>query len=133
MLNITPYEMLYGVAPRNSDPIHFASQLFGEERLLAIEDKKDQIPDKFTQKQADKWSPEFEYKKDDTVLVKREKKLKIQAPWYKTPYLIYQVHENNIYDLIDKDEMFFRSRANGKNLKLYHDNTEIFTHFKISN
>ena len=79
-LNITPYEMLYGVAPRNSDPIHFASQLLGEERLLALEDKRDQVHDKFTQRQADKWSPELDYKKGDTVLIKREKKLKIQAP-----------------------------------------------------
>ena len=46
--------MLYAVAPRNSDPIHFASQLFREERLLALEDKRDQVHDKFTQKQAGK-------------------------------------------------------------------------------
>jgi len=52
--------MLYAVAPRNSDPIHFASQLFREERLLALEDKRDQVHDKFTQKQADKWSPELD-------------------------------------------------------------------------
>ena len=69
----------------------------------------------------------------DTVLAKRGKKLKIQAPWYETPYLICQVHENNTYDLIDKDAEFFRSRVNGKNLKSYHDNTGMFTHFKISN
>jgi len=81
-------------------------------------------------KQADKWSTELDYKKGDTVLVKREKKLKIQAPWSETAYLIYQVHENNIYDLIDKDREFFRSRVNSKNLKLYHDNTGIFAHFQ---
>ena len=46
--------------------------------------------------------------------MQREKKLKIQAPWYETPYLIYQVHENNTYDLIDKDGKFFRSRVKGK-------------------
>ena len=67
------------------------------------------------------------------MLVKREKKLKIQVPWYKTSYLIYQVHENNTHDLIDKDGEFFRSRVNSTNLKLYHDNTKIFAHFKISN
>jgi len=79
-LNITPYEMLYGVAPRNSDSIYFASQLLGEERLLALEDKRDQVYDKFTQKQADKWSPELDYKKGDIILVKTEKKLKIHSP-----------------------------------------------------
>ena len=100
---------------------------------MALEDKRDQVHDKFTQKQADKWFLELDYKKGDTVLVKREKKLKIQAPWSETAYLIYQVHENNTYDLIDKDGKFFRSRVNGKNLKLYHDNTGIFAHFKISN
>jgi len=78
--NITLYEILYGTAPRNSDPIHFASQLLGEERLLALEDKEDQVHDKFTQRQVDKWSSELDYKKGNTVLVKREKKLKIQAP-----------------------------------------------------
>ena len=78
-LNVTPYEILYRVASRNSDPIYFALQLLEEERLLALEDKRDQVHDKFTQKQADKWSPELAYKKGDTVLVKREKKLKIQA------------------------------------------------------
>ena len=46
--------MLYGVAPRNSDPIHFASQLLREERLLALEDKRNRVHDKFTQKQAGK-------------------------------------------------------------------------------
>ena len=35
--------------------------------------------------------------------------------------------------MIDNDGEFFRSRVNGKNLKLYHDNTGIFAHFKISN
>ena len=35
--------------------------------------------------------------------------------------------------MIDKDGEVFRSRVNGKNLKLYHDNTGIFAHFKISN
>jgi len=71
--------MLYEVAPRNSDPIYFTSQLLEEEWLLALEDKKDQVQDKFTQKQADKWSPELDYKKSDTVLEKKEKKLKVQA------------------------------------------------------
>ena len=79
-LNVTPYEILYRVASRNSDPIHFASQLFREERLLALEDKRDQVHDKFTQKQADKESLALGYKKGKTVLVQREKKLKIQAP-----------------------------------------------------
>ena len=36
-------------------------------------------------------------------------------------------------DLIDKDGEFFSSRVNGKNLKSYHDNTGMFTHFNISN
>jgi len=106
--------MLYEVAPRNSDLIYFAFQLLGEERLPALEDKRDQVYDKFTKRQANKWSPELDYKRGDTVLVKRLKKLKIQAPWYETPYLIYQVHENNTYDLIDKDDEFFRSRVNRK-------------------
>jgi len=56
------------------------------------------------------------------MLVKRE-----------TSYLVYEVHENNIYNLIHKDREFFRSRVNSTNLKLYHDNTKIFAHFKISN
>ena len=60
------------------------------------------------------------------MLMKREKNLKMQAPWYETPCLIYQVHENNTYDLIDKDGEFFRSTVIGKNLKLYHDNTGVF-------
>jgi len=72
--------MLYGVAPRNSDSIYFGSQLLGEERLLALEDKRDLVHDKFTKRQANKWSPELDYKRSDTVLVKRVKKLKIQAP-----------------------------------------------------
>ena len=33
------------VAPRNSGPIHFTSQLLAEERLLALEDKRDQVHD----------------------------------------------------------------------------------------
>ena len=132
-LNITPYEMLYGVAPRNSDPIHFASQLLGEERLLALEDKRDQVHSKLAEKQADRWAPELDYKKGNLVLVKRGKKLKIQPPWYETPYMIYQGHENNTYDLIDKDGEFFRSRVNAKILKLYHDKTGMFAHFKTSN
>ena len=86
-----------------------------------------------TQKQRDKWSPELDYKKGDTVLVRWEKKLKIQVLWYDTSYLIYQVHENNTYNLIDKDREFFRSKVNSKNLKLYYDNTRIFAHFKVSN
>ena len=130
-LNITPYEMLYGVAPRNSDPIQFASQLLEEESLLALEDKRDQVYNKFNKRQAHKWFPEHDYKKGDTVLVKRGKKRKIQTPWYETPYLIYQAHENNTYDLIDTDGEFFRSRVNGKNLKSYHDNIGMFTHFNI--
>ena len=97
-----------------------------------MKDKRDQVHDEFTQKQADKWSPELDYKKDDTIFLKREKKLEIQVPWYETPYRIYQVYENNTCNLIDKNGEFFRSRVNGKNLKLYHDNTEIFTSFKIS-
>ena len=68
--------MLYGVAPRNSDPIHFASQLLGEERLLALEDKRDQVHDKFTQRQADKWSPELDYKKLILCLQKEKRNLK---------------------------------------------------------
>ena len=64
--------MLYGIAPRDSDPIYFASQLLGKERLLALEDNRDQVHDKFTQKQADKWSLVLDYKKGDTVLVKRK-------------------------------------------------------------
>ena len=71
--------MLYEVAPRNSDPIYFTSQLLEEEWLLALEDKKDQVHDKFLQKQADKWSPKLDYKKDDTMLMKGERNLKIQA------------------------------------------------------
>ena len=81
----------------------------------------------------DKCSPKLDYKKCDTVLMTREKKLKFQALWYEIPYLIYQAHENNTYDLINKDREFFRLRVNDKNLMLYHDNTEIFARFKVSN
>jgi len=28
-LKTTPYEMLFGIRPRNSDPVHFATQLKG--------------------------------------------------------------------------------------------------------
>ena len=115
------------VAPRNSGPIHFTSQLLAEERLLALEDKRDQVHDKFTKRQVNKWSPELDYKKADTVRVKRGKKLKIQVLWYETPYLIYQVHENNTYDLIDKYSKFF-----SKNLRSYRNNTGMFNHSKIS-
>jgi len=72
--------MLYEVVPRNCDSIHFASQLLGEERLLALDHKRDQVHNKFTQKQVDKWSLKLDYKKSNTMLVKRVKKLKIQLP-----------------------------------------------------
>jgi len=68
-LNITLYEMLYEVALRNSDSIHFASQLLEKERLLVIKDKRDQVYNKLAKKQADKWAPELDFKKGDIVLM----------------------------------------------------------------
>ena len=39
-LNITMFEILYKGVSRNSDPIHFASQLLREKGLLALEVKE---------------------------------------------------------------------------------------------
>ena len=128
-LGITPYEMLYGVRPRNSDPIQLAAQTLGEERLLAMTDQRNQIHDNLVQNQSYQWTPELNYKKGDLVLIKRVKKLKIQPPWYETPYVVYNVHENNTYDLVDKNGEFFPSRVNAARMKLFHDKEGLFAHF----
>ena len=44
-LRMTPYKMLFGVRPRNADSIQFIAQLL-EERLLAMQDRKDQVHSK---------------------------------------------------------------------------------------
>jgi len=61
------------VAGGNSEPFHLASQLLEEERLLALEDKRNQVHNKFIKGQADKYSLELDDKKGNTVLVKTDK------------------------------------------------------------
>ena len=133
-LGISPYELLFGIQPRNTNAIQFAAQLLGQERLAAIDYKRNQVHSQLTQKQANTWTPELNFKKGDLVLVKRVHKLKIQTLWYENPYMVYYAHENNTYDLIDKDGEFFKSRVNADRLKTYYDNTNMFAHFqKFSN
>ena len=55
--------------------------------------------------------------------MKWEKWLKIQSKWYDKLYVVYHVHENDTYDLIDEQGDFFRSHMNGDHLKMYHIDT----------
>ena len=62
---------------------------------------------------------EINYSKVDIVLIKQMSKLKILSPWLETPYMIYRVHENNTYDLIDQSGEFFKSRVHADKLKKF--------------
>ena len=42
-LKASPYEILFETKLRNTDTIQFTSQLLEEERLLAMEDKRDKM------------------------------------------------------------------------------------------
>ena len=46
-------------------------------------------------------------------------KLKILTPWLETPYIIYRVHENNTYALIDQSGELFKSRVHAEQLKRF--------------
>ena len=43
--------------------------------------------------------------------------------------MIYHVHENNTYDLIDSSGEFFKSLVYARRFEIYYDITGIFTHF----
>src|SRR5436190_11512986 len=100
ILKTTPYELLFGVHPRNMDVIHFSAQVLDNERLIALDQERGDLELRLAKKRASKWSPEINYSKGDIVLIKRMSKLKILSPCLETPYIIYRVHENNTYDLI---------------------------------
>ena len=68
-VKIIPYEMSFGVRPRNADSVQFTVQLLGEERLLAIQDKRDKVHAKLAETQAEKRIPELNFKRGDLVLV----------------------------------------------------------------
>ena len=119
-LNFSPYELLFGVMPRSSDPIQFAGQALGQERLMALDDKRTRAHERLGKKQEQDWNPVLTFKKGDIVLVRRVRKLKIQTPWEDTLYIIYRVHDNNTYDLIDAKGDFYKSRLNAIRLKKYH-------------
>ena len=85
--------------------------------LAALDQERGDLKLRLAKKRANKWSPEINYSKGDIVLVKRMSKLKILSPWLETPYIIYRVHENNTYDLIDQNGELFRSRINADRLK----------------
>jgi RNase H-like domain found in reverse transcriptase/Reverse transcriptase (RNA-dependent DNA polymerase)/Integrase zinc binding domain/Integrase core domain/gag-polyprotein putative aspartyl protease/Retrotransposon gag protein len=118
-LKTTPYDLLFGVHPRNMDPIHFSAQVLGHERFIALDEERGNLELKLAKERAKKWSPEINYSKGDIVLVKRMSGLKILSPWFETPYIIYRVHENNTYDLIDQNGELFKSRVNVERLKRF--------------
>ena len=101
------------------DIIHFSAQVLGNERLIALDKERRNVELRLAKERASKWSPEINYSKGDIVLVKRMSKLKILSPWLETPYIIYRVHENNTYDLIDQKGELFRSRVNAERLKRF--------------
>ena len=119
-LKITPYELLYGVRPRNMDIIHFAEQVLGQQRLIAVDDQRDIAAQRVAIRQNEAWRPIITYKQGDIVLVMRMKVLKIQTKWLEKPYIIYRVHDNNTYDLIDEEGNFFSSRVHANRLKPLH-------------
>ena len=119
-LNFSPYELLFGVMPRSSDPIQFAGQALGQERLIALDDKRAKAHENLRKKQDQDWNPILTFKKGDIVLVKRVRKLKIQTPWEDALYIIYRVHDNNTYDLLDAKGNFYKSRLHATRLKKYH-------------
>ena len=118
-LKTTPYNLLFGVHPRNMDIIHFSAQVLGNERLIALDKERGNLELKLAKERASKWSPGINYSKGDIVLVKRMSKLKILPPWLETSYIIYRVHENNTYDLIDQNGETFKSRVNADRLKKF--------------
>ena len=122
-MKYSPYELLFGVIPKGIDYSKLIGQPLGEERFTLLNYKRDFAHQTLTKKQAKQWNPSLKFKKGDIVLVKREKRLKIQFKWYDKPYVVYCVHENDIYDLIDEQGDFFRSCMNGDRLKMYHINT----------
>src|SRR4030095_2740083 len=118
-LKTTPYELLFGVRPRNMAPIHFAEQVLGQRRLIALDDQRQQVAQRLAQRRADGWQPELTYSQGDIVLVKRMSTLKILSEWLTEPYIIYRVHDNNTYTLINQDGEFFLSRVHADRLKLF--------------
>jgi len=119
-LKYTPYELLYGILPRSTDPIQTVGQRLGEERLAALDATRDQAHLRLIETQAAQWNPEVTYQQGDYVLVKRAKRLKIQPPWHETPFKVYRAHENNTYDLIDDEGNFYKTCLHADRLKLYH-------------
>jgi hypothetical protein len=117
-LKTSPYELLFGVHPRNMDIIHFSEQVLGQQRLVAVNNKRDQVAQQVAIRQNEAWRPIITYQQGDIVLIMRMKGLKIQTKWIEKPYIIYRVHENN--DLIDQEGNFFSSRVHANRLKLFH-------------
>ena len=122
-MKYSPYELLFGVIPKGIDYSKLIGQPLGEERFTLLNYKRDLAHQTLTKKQAKQWNPSLKFKKGDIVLVKWEKRLKIQSKWHDKPYVVYRVHENDTYDLIDEQGDFFRSRMNGDRLKMYHIET----------
>ena len=119
-LKYSPYELLFGIVPKALDSRKLVGQPLGEERLVLMDYKRDQAQTKLKNKQAKDWNPSVKFKQGDIVLIKRQKRLKIQPIWYETPFVIYRAHENDTYDLVDVEGEFFRSSMNGSLLKAYH-------------
>ena len=122
-MKYSPYELLFGVIPKGIDYFKLIGQPLGEERFMLLNYKWDFTHQTLVKKQVKQWNPSLKFKKGDIVLVKWEKRLKIQFKWHDKPYVIYCVHENDTYDLIDEQGDFFRSRMNGDHLKMYHIDT----------
>jgi hypothetical protein len=118
-LKYTPYELLYGILPRSTDPIQTIGKTLGEERLASLDSKRDQAHQRLNKKQMKEWNPTITYQKGEYVLIRRVQKFKIQSQWYEKPYKIHRVHENNTYDLIDDEGNFFRSALHADRFKRY--------------
>jgi hypothetical protein len=120
VMEISPYEMLYGVKPFKMDPIQFAAQTLGAERLSALDDMRIKANDKLSAYQSKRFTPGLSFNKGDLVLIKRSKNaLKLESKWLEKPYMIYRVHDNNTYDLIDHEGNLWKSRLNALRLKKF--------------
>ena len=53
-LKTTPYDLLFGVHPRNMDIIHFSAQVLGNERLAALDQERGDLKLRLAKKRANK-------------------------------------------------------------------------------
>ena len=130
ILGLTPYELMFGVPPRQNDVIQNFGIKLGFERLLEMQDIRENANEKLCEAQR-KLLEKREYNYDiyecgQKVLLRRSAKDinrtgKMEPKWYENPHQILQIGPHNTYQLRDYQGRILKRYINGDRLKRYHD------------